>query len=152
MAKVLIIYDSVTGHTEAMAKAVAEGARTVKKVNVDLKKIGTPFPLTILDAADAIIIGSPSRYSHETEVVRYFLKAVADYNKAGRLKLEGKIGAVFGSYGWDGGWNIEMLENNLTELGMKIGGSTVLAVNAPTEKVLDACRQLGKTIADKIAK
>ncbi|MDQ1278834.1 MAG: hypothetical protein QG670_94, partial [Thermoproteota archaeon] len=58
MARVLIVYDSKTGHTEAMAKAIAEGARTTN-VSVDLKKLGDPFPKTLLDSADAILIGSP---------------------------------------------------------------------------------------------
>ena len=152
MAKVLIIYDSKTGHTEAMAKAVAEGAKTVKNVDVDLKKLNTPFPMTLLDEADAILLGSPTRYANLTEDMRLFLEAATDLKECGRLKLKGKIGAVFGSYGWDGGWNLQFhLENNMKKLGIKIEHPIVEAVDDPTAKELKACRELGKTIAEKAA-
>jgi NAD(P)H dehydrogenase (quinone) len=39
MAKVLIIYDSKTGHTEKMALAAAEGAKQMKGVDVEFKKV-----------------------------------------------------------------------------------------------------------------
>ena len=153
MAKVLIIYDSKTGHTAAMAKAISEGAKTVKNVDVDLKKLGTPFPMSILDEADAIILGSPTRYANLTEEMKIFLAAATDLKKLGRLTLKNKIGAVFGSYGWDGGWNLQFhLENNMKDLGIKIESPIVEAVDNPTEKELSECKKLGKTIAEKVAK
>ncbi|NQT09319.1 flavodoxin domain-containing protein, partial [Candidatus Bathyarchaeota archaeon] len=38
--KVIVVYDSQTGNTEKMAKAVAEGVGSV--VEVDIKKVGEP--------------------------------------------------------------------------------------------------------------
>jgi len=152
MAKLLIIYDSKTGHTETMAKTIADGAKTVKNVTVDLKKLGTPFPMALLDEVDAIIIGSPTRYSHVTEEMRIFVDAITDLKKRGRLKLKRKIGASFGSYGWDGGWNLQELENTLKELGIKIEHPIVESVDIPSEKVLKACTELGKSIAEKLVK
>ena len=57
--KVLVVYDSLTGNTEKIAKAVAEGAASVDGVDVDVKKIGEPFPVTDLANADGVVFGSP---------------------------------------------------------------------------------------------
>jgi NAD(P)H dehydrogenase (quinone) len=40
MSKVLILYDTRTGNTGQMARAVAEGAKSVKGAEVVLKRIG----------------------------------------------------------------------------------------------------------------
>ena len=73
MPKVVIIYDSKSGNTEAMAKSIAEGAKAVSGVDVVLKKLGEPFSLGILDDADALILGSPAHYGHVTLEMRDFL-------------------------------------------------------------------------------
>ena len=39
MARVLVVYDSVSGNTEKMAFAVAEGARQVENTEVAVKKV-----------------------------------------------------------------------------------------------------------------
>ena len=152
MAKVLIVYDSKTGHTGAMASAIAEGTRTVKNVGVDLRKLGEPFPMTLLDDVDAISLGSPTHYANVTVEMRTFLEAVKELKKAGRLKLKGKIGAAFGSYGWDGGWNLQKLEVEMKALGIKIKNPIVEAVDAPSKERLEACLKLGEAIAEKVAK
>ncbi|MBI2487839.1 MAG: flavodoxin domain-containing protein [Deltaproteobacteria bacterium] len=56
--KVLIVYYSVQGHTRAMAEAVANGARSVKGVNVKLLSVKEAQISDVLSAV-AIIIGSP---------------------------------------------------------------------------------------------
>ncbi|UCF58354.1 MAG: flavodoxin domain-containing protein [Candidatus Bathyarchaeota archaeon] len=57
MPKILIVYYSHTGNTEKMAKAVAEGARTVQKVEVELKRYEPPWGLADFDA---VLIGAPT--------------------------------------------------------------------------------------------
>jgi NAD(P)H dehydrogenase (quinone) len=39
MAEILIVYYSKTGHAEKMALAIAEGAKQVKGVDAELKKV-----------------------------------------------------------------------------------------------------------------
>jgi len=157
MTKLVIIYDSKTGNTEKMAKSIADGAKSVSGVNVLIKKLGEPFSLRILDDADAIILGAPAHYGHVTPEMRNFLAYLRDENGAGRLKLEGKIGAAFGSYGWDGGVAIERLAVDMENLGIKVQ-SPVLAKVPPLpysslkEKSLKECQDLGKTLAKKTSK
>ncbi|MGZ4980479.1 MAG: flavodoxin domain-containing protein, partial [Methylobacter sp.] len=39
MAKILVLYYSMYGHIETMAKAVAEGVRSVEGVEVAIKRV-----------------------------------------------------------------------------------------------------------------
>jgi len=157
MATLVIIYDSKTGNTERMAKSIAEGAKSISGSNVLLKKLGEPFSLKILDDADAIILGAPAHYAHVTTEMRNFLEHLRDENAAGRLKLKGKIGAAFGSYGWDGGVTIERLSMDMKTLGIKM--QTPMLAQVPplpysslNDKSLRECKELGKNIAKKISK
>ncbi len=92
MAKVLVLYHSIYGHVEAMAEAVAAGAREVAGAKVDLKRV----PETMSDEAfkqaggktnqaaaiakpeelanyDAIIFGTGTRFGNMTGQMRTFL-------------------------------------------------------------------------------
>ncbi len=46
--KVLVVYDSLGGNTEKMARAIAAGARSFEGVEAEAIKIGEPFPLVAL--------------------------------------------------------------------------------------------------------
>src|SRR4030067_2332946 len=94
MAKVLIVYDSKTGHTEKMALAVAEGARQVKGVDVEVKKVNQTI-IEDLPNVDGIIFGSPTYYGQMSAKLKKFI------DKSVKLhgKLEGKVGAAFTSSG-----------------------------------------------------
>jgi NAD(P)H dehydrogenase (quinone) len=157
MTKLVIIYDSKTGNTEKMAKSISEGAKSVKGVEVILKKIGESFSLTILDEADAIILGAPAHYAYVTPDMRDFLACIRGMVDDKRLNLIGKIGAAFGSYGWDGGISIEKMAVTMEKFGIKMH-SEVLTQVSPlpfpklTEEAIQECRNLGKTISEKASK
>jgi len=44
MAKILVLYYSMYGHIETMAKAVAEGARSVEGTEVIIKRVPDLVP------------------------------------------------------------------------------------------------------------
>jgi len=44
MARILVLYHSFYGHIEAMANAVAEGAREVAGAKVDIKRVPETVP------------------------------------------------------------------------------------------------------------
>jgi len=61
MTNIAVVYHSGYGHTEAMAEAVAAGARAVPGVKVALVAVGEAEAREAeLDAADAIVFGSPT--------------------------------------------------------------------------------------------
>ena len=51
MAKVLVLYYSSYGHIETMANALAEGAREVEGVTVDVKRVPETAPSEVAAAA-----------------------------------------------------------------------------------------------------
>ncbi len=156
MAKVVIVYDSVTGNTESMAKAIAEGVSSVKSTEVESHKVGTPFSISALNEADAIVIGSPTEYGNVSSSMKAFLESVNELAAAKKLRLRGKVGGVFGSYGWDGGWVVDMLAMRMKKLGLRVVPNAVSAVDQEgqagriSQKHLEECRELGKAVATKI--
>jgi NAD(P)H dehydrogenase (quinone) len=159
MPKTLIIYDSKSGSTEKMAKAVEEGVRIIKGVDVNVYKVGTRFPMSMLNQTDAIILGSPSEYGTVTSEMRSFIDSAVELKNAKKLLLNGKLGGAFGSYGWDGGWATEVLEEIMKNLGLNVIEPIISAADHMgamgvhiDEKALQKCRDLGKTIAQKLVK
>src|SRR5258706_2610071 len=119
MTKILVLYYSMYGHIEIMARAVAEGARSanadvaIKRVPDTMspevtKKYGAkleqeaPFASPDeLPQYDAIIFGTPTRFGNMAGQMRNFL------DQTGQLWLKGalvgKVGSVFTSTGTGGG-------------------------------------------------
>jgi NAD(P)H dehydrogenase (quinone) len=61
MAKILVVYDSGSGNTEALALAVAKDAESSGNVKVTVKKTEQTKPSDLL-AADGIIMGIPDLF------------------------------------------------------------------------------------------
>lgn len=157
MPKIVVVYDSNTGNTEEMARAVVEGASDVKNVEVEIYKVGTRFPMSVLNGADALVVGSPTEYGNATSQMRAFLGSMVELVAAKKLRLRGKPGGVFGSYGWDGGWVVDMMSKTLKKVGIKIVPPIVSAperlgiASLDEELPLPKCRQLGHAVAMKAA-
>lgn len=159
MARVIVIYDSKTGLTERMTKAVVEGIKTVEGVEAELLKAGAPFSIFKLCEADAIIFGSPTHYVDVTREMRVVLESAKWLKQTMKCNFSGKIGGIFGSYAWDGGWVIKKLGEEMKALGIKIVSPIVSAVDRVGEmgiridkESLQRCRELGKTVAIELCK
>lgn len=116
MAKVLVLYYSMYGHVEALAKAVAEGAGSVGGTQVTIKrvpelmseeaarkagaKVDQAAPIATVEELadyDAIIFGTPTRFGNMCAQMRNFLDRTGGLWMGG--KLVGKVGSVFTSTG-----------------------------------------------------
>ena len=95
VSKILVLYYSRTGNTEKMADAVAEGARSVGSVEVELEY---HVDAEELGRFDAVLVGSPT-YHHEMPID---VKTLFEEAAVKGVSLKGRIGATFGSYGWSG--------------------------------------------------
>ena len=141
MAKVLILYYSSYGHVEALAHAVADGARETG-ATVDVKrvpetapmevartmhfKLDQPAPVAAIDQLagyDAIIVGTPTRFGRMSSQLASFL------DQAGGLwlrgALNGKIGGAFTSTATQHGGQETTLFSvitNLLHFGMTVVG------------------------------
>lgn len=87
---VLVSYHSKTGNTETMAKAVAEGVRSVDGVNLLLKTVEQTTHVDLLDA-HAIIVGSPVYNANVTPEVQAFISGWPFQG----APLKDKLGAAF---------------------------------------------------------
>jgi NAD(P)H dehydrogenase (quinone) len=134
MTKVLVVYYSMYGHIETMAKAVAEGAREVADVEVTVKQVADLIPREVAEKAgakldqaapvadpkeladyDAIIVGTPTRFGNMAAQMRNF------WDQTGGLwangALVGKVGSVFTSSATQhGGQESTILATHITLL------------------------------------
>ncbi len=112
--KILVLYYSMYGHIETLAKAVAEGAGSVDGVEVSLKRVPDLVPEEVARKAgakieqaapfatvdelanyDAIIFGTPTRFGNMCAQMRNFLDQTGGLWMNG--SLNGKVGSVFTS-------------------------------------------------------
>ncbi|MBN1246221.1 MAG: NAD(P)H-dependent oxidoreductase [Anaerolineae bacterium] len=151
MAYVIVTYFSKTGHTKALAEAIAEGAASVDGVTCALKPVAEMTNDDWL-AADGIIVGSPTYFGQMAAEV----KALIDETVKIYGKLEGKVGAAFTTSGGAGCGheltNISIITALLVS-GMVVQGTTQgphfgpFAVGKPTDKDLAKVRDLGIRVA-----
>lgn len=141
MKKILILYYSMYGHIETMAKAIAEGASSVDSVEVTIKRVPELMSELELNKAgaklnqddpvadpkelgdyDAIIFGTPTRFGNMAAQMRNFLDQTGSLWVKGALV--GKIGSVFVSTGTGGGneTTIQSFHTTLFHHGMVVVG------------------------------
>jgi len=141
MPKVLVLYYSAYGHIEAMANAVAEGARAAG-AEVDVKrvpelmsleaakashfKLDQPAPVALvaeLASYDAIVIGTGTRFGRMSSQMANFLDQAGGLWAKGALN--GKVGAAFASTATQhGGQEMTLFSiiTNLLHFGMVVVG------------------------------
>jgi len=146
--RLLIVYFSQTGHTEAMATVIGEGARSVEEVEVLIKSADGTSNEDLL-AADGIALGSPTWF----RLPAWPIKRVVDDSIAVYRQLAGRVGGAFTSTGTfvDGATCLRALKDALEEHRIRIVGKGVLAIGAPDEEELGCCRAYGRDLAACVA-
>jgi len=143
--KVVIVYDTMWGSTDKMARAVAEGAAS-QGVDVKLLKLRaadlTEAVTEILDAK-AVVVGSPTLNNGIFPTLGSFLTYITG------LKPKGKVWSFFGSYGWGGGAVKSMIET-ARKAGFEVHEPGVEVKYVPDAEDLKKCFELGKQIAVEI--
>ncbi len=120
MTRVLVLYYSMYGHVEELAKEVAAGVASVEGVEAAIRRVPETMPPEVAKSAgarldqeapvatpeelaeyDAIIVGTPTRFGNMAAQMRAF------WDRTGGLwmkgALTGKVGSVFVSTGTGGG-------------------------------------------------
>jgi NAD(P)H dehydrogenase (quinone) len=142
MTKVLVLYHSTYGHIEKMAEAVAEGARSVDGVDVDIRRVVETVPEELaiksgykldqsapiadvneLENYDAIIVGAGTRFGTAAAQMRNFWDQTGGVWFQG--KLVGKVGGAFTSSATQHGGNETTLIGLIQTLmhhGMVVAG------------------------------
>jgi flavodoxin I len=143
MKKILVLYYSRTGNTEKMANAVAEGAKSISDVEVELKY---HVDAESLDSYDAVLVGSPT-YHHNMPVD---FKNLFEEAAVKKISLKGKIGVVFGSYGWSGEAPKLIAEIMKYKFEMEMAEAPLTAKYTPDQNMLKACQALGIKVSESL--
>lgn len=141
----LIVYHSQSGTTQRMADAVIAGARSRDVDGVDVR-VRTALEASVEDllSCDAFILGTPENFGYMSGAMKYFLDRVY-YPCEG--KVAGKPFALFIRAGNDGSGALTSLRRILTGLAVREVQEPVMIVGDFDESRLDACSELGLTMA-----
>ncbi len=138
MPRFIIVYNSTTGNTKALADAIMEGAQSLE---LDTQVIDA-FDANVdeLMAADAIGFGVPTFNYHPAKPIMRLLDELS------KKDVKGKIAVVFGSYGWSG-QGAPAVAEKLREIGFRVLDPVIRVKYKPSENEIDGCKLLGKDVA-----
>lgn len=112
MSSIAVIYWSMTGNTQAMAEAIAKGAREAG-AQVDVFSVDQVGVDQVLEY-DQLALGCPAMGAEvleESEFEPFFSQLEG--------RLSGKSVALFGSYGWETGSGCETGRSGWTAPGAR---------------------------------
>lgn len=145
LLKALIVYETMWGSTEMMARSIEEGlvsegidVRSIRIRDCHRSNIATE----LLDTA-ALIVGSPTLNNQVFPTVAEILS----YAKG--LRRKNLLGAAFGSHGWSGGAVAQIVEA-LNAMKVAMIGDPVDIEYVPEKESLMRCRELGVLAARQI--
>jgi len=142
--KALVIYVSMWGSTELLAKCIANAisAEGVEAVLYNMLVADISHVASDLVDASAVVVGSPTLIGGVHPLVGTMVELVKS------LRPRAKLAAIFGSYGWGGGAT-DRIRNALQPAGFEI--VDVLKVRGkPKEEDLERAANLGKLVAQRV--
>jgi flavorubredoxin len=95
MPKALVVFATRTGETQQIGEVIAEGLR-MSGVETDVVNVNEINDEKALIGYDAYVFGSATYHGDMMQKLKTFLFI------AEKGKLEGKVGAAFGAFGWSG--------------------------------------------------
>ena len=143
--RILIVYDTMWGSTDKMARALAEG---IISQGVEVMLFRLPFSdlgdiLRELLEAKGLLIGSSTINSGILPTVAPLLDELQG------LRPGNKIAAAFGSYGWGGG-AVKTIEESLQKAGIGISLPSITVKWVPDKNELQKCFDFGRDFAKKV--
>ena len=146
--RILVIYTSMSGHTEALARAIAEGARGAQNVEVEVRR-ARDVGVDDFARASAIAFGSPTYYSYMSGELKTLFDNALPYKGS----FEGKPVLAFGT--GEGGQlkSIESIENILQYFGVSfVQKSDILSAGLAVQGMPDeGALKMAKTVGKKLS-
>jgi len=144
-SKVVVVYETMWGATEKMARRMVEGI-TDAGVEAKLFNIASSDSTEVIKEmldAKGFIIGSSTHDNDMLNNIAGFLEFLKG------LKPKGRLAAVFGSYGWSGG-AVQSIENVLKAAGVEIAQPSISVKYMPDKDESGKCYNFGMDFAKKI--
>lgn len=132
MGKILVVYATRTGETQAIADLIGEGVRMAGH-QADVVNVKTIKSEADLAGYDGYVFGSATYHGEMLQAMKTFLFM------AEKSQLEGKTGGAFGSFGWSGEANdriyqtmknifkMDMVADSLRLKSSRLGGGVQMA-------------------------
>ncbi len=145
LPKIIIVYETMWGSTEKMARAMLEG---IADSGVQAKL----FDIAVSDRTEVIkemldakgfIFGSSTHDNDMLPNIASFLELVKG------LHAKNRLSCVFGSFGWAGG-AVEEIEGLLKESGLEVAQAGLGIKYVPDVNELKSCYDFGRNFAEKI--
>ena len=152
MSKIMVIYHSQQfGNTKKMAELVAEGCRQVPGVEVKLVNVNEArVDMAEFAGCDGVALGSPDYFSYVAGGIKQFFDDVWIARRAGQATGD-KPAVAFMSHG-GGGRAITALEKLMQSLRYEPVAAAVTCQREPTGDAVEACRMLGRALAERVSK
>ena len=142
--KVVIVYETMWGSTEKMARKIADGIINsgVKVKLFDINQSDRTEVITEMLDSKAFIFGSSTHDNGMLPAMAGFLEFVRG------LASKNRIGCAFGSFGWAGG-AVKEIEKLIEASGISLIQPGLGVKYVPDENELKACLEFGGNIARK---
>ena len=143
--KALVVYDTMWGSTELMAKAILRGL-IEEGIPTKMYRLGVSDNSDIVQEvleSRGLVLGSPTLNNGVFPSVAEF----STYIKG--LRPKGRIAAAFGSYGWGKGAVTKALTADLQAAGMEVAEELQVQF-VPQQDALQRCEELGRRMAKRI--
>ena len=145
LPKAVVVYDTMWGSTESMARSIAEGLAAEKidtrVIKISIRDVNNIF--TELLEARLLVVGSPTINRSYLSVLSPFLDDLTG------LKPVNRLGAAFGSYGWSRG-AVKAIEAKLEAAGLTLAREGLETLWVPDAGELKDCFEWGRTLAQRI--
>ena len=142
MSKIRIVFWTQGGNTQAMAEAIGEGVREAGK-EAEVVFVSS-ITADELKEDPVFALGCPAMGAEvlEESEMEPFVMEVETF-------AAGKKIALFGSYGWGDGQWMRDWEERMTSAGATlVGGEGLMCHETPDEEGLEACKELGRQLAN----
>ncbi|MDD5679847.1 MAG: flavodoxin domain-containing protein, partial [Candidatus Omnitrophica bacterium] len=145
--KIVIIYETMWGATEKMARKMCDGI-VAAGVPVKVFDINTSDRTEVIKEmldAKGYLIGSSTHDNDMLPAIAGFLEFLNG------LKPKNRVASAFGSYGWSGG-AVKLVEDVLGEAGIEVIKPGIAFKYVPDQNELKLCYEFGNNFAKNLRK
>jgi flavorubredoxin len=143
MGKILVVYASRTGETQAIAELIAEGVRLAGH-QAEVRNAKAVKSAADLAGFDGYAFGSATYHGEMLQAMKTFLFL------AETAGLEGKVGGAFGAFGWSGEANDRIHQTMKHVLKMTMVPDCLRLKSSRLGGGLQMAQEYGRQLAQKL--
>ncbi|MCU0602495.1 MAG: flavodoxin domain-containing protein [Desulfobacterales bacterium] len=143
MGRILVVYATRTGETQAIADLIGEGVRMAGH-QADVVDVKTIKGEADLAGYDGYAFGSATYHGEMLQAMKTFLFM------AEKSQLEGKIGGAFGSFGWSGEANDRIYKTMQNIFKMDMVADSLRLKSSHLGGGVQMAQEYGRQLAQKL--